>query len=167
MKLTGKLADKEIHPLDAWNDSQVFYLHHLGRAFADLFAVQCYYNYLQKIKSGELKPNEDTKECLFLLYQLHCLTKMNDDLGTFREGDYLSSDQGDLIKQTILILLTKVKRHALSLVETFYPGDEMFDSMIAPTNGDLYSSIISRVYQSGKAFDRAANFNDCLTNKEK
>lgn len=95
------------------------------------------------------------------------MTKINDDLGTFRDGDYLSNDQADLVKQTILVLLGKVKRHALSLVETFYPGEEIFDSMIAPANGDLYSSIISRVYQSGKAFDRAPNFNDCIVNKEK
>lgn len=39
MKLSEKLADKAVHPLDAWNDTQVFYLHHLSKSYGELFAV--------------------------------------------------------------------------------------------------------------------------------
>lgn len=95
---------------------------------------------------------------MILLYQLHCLTRIDADLGTFRDGDYLSSEQGEMIKQAILRLCGQVKRHAIALVETFYPGEEVFDSMIAPGNGDLYGSILNRLYYSGNAFGRAANW---------
>jgi Acyl-CoA oxidase len=95
---------------------------------------------------------------MILLYQLHCLSRIEADLGTFRDGDYLSSEQGELVKQTILTLCQKVKRHAIPLVETFYPGDEVFDSMIAPGNGDLYGSILNRIYYSGDAFGKIKNW---------
>lgn len=92
LKLSEKLSDKTVHPLDAWNDTQVFYLHSLSKSYGELFGVMQFFKYIQKIKSGELKTNEDTKECLFLLYKLHCLTRIEADLGTFRDGDYLTSE---------------------------------------------------------------------------
>lgn len=162
MKLAGKVADKTVHPLDAWNDTQVFYLHHLSRSYGELFGVMQFHKYVQKIRSGELKTNEDTKEAMILLFQLHCLSRIEADLGTFRDGDYLTSEQGELIKQTILQLCSKVKRHAIALVESFYPGEELFDSMIAPGNGDLYGSILNRIFYSGNAFGRINNWETCL-----
>ena len=92
MKLSGKLADKSVHPLDAWNDTQVFYLHQLSKSYGELFGVYCFYRYIKKLRSGEIKCNEDTMECLVKLFQLHCLSRIEADLGTFRDGDYLTSD---------------------------------------------------------------------------
>lgn len=166
LKLSGKLSEKGVHPLDAWNDTQVFYLHHLSKSYGELFDVLQFYNYIQRLRSGELKTNEDTKECMILLYQLHCLSRIDADLGTFRDGDYLSSEHGELIKQLILKLCGQVKRHAIPLVESFYPGEELFDSMIAPANGDLYGSILNRIYYSGDAFGRVSNWKDCLQTPE-
>jgi hypothetical protein len=60
-----------------------------------------------------------------------------------------------MIKQTILKLCSQVKRHAISLVDTFYPPEDLFDSMIAPGNGNLYESILNRIYYSGNAFSRS------------
>ena len=99
---------------------------------------------------------------MILLYQLHCLTRIEADLGTFRHADYLSSEQGEMIKTLILELCPKVKRFAIPLVDSFYPGDEVFDSMIAPGDGDLYSSIINRIYHSGDAFGKIKNWEECI-----
>ena len=162
MKLSGKLSDKSVHPLDAWNDTQVFYLNNLSKSYGDLFGVLCFFNYIKKIRSGEIKTNDDTKDCMITLFQLHCLTRIEADLGTFRDGDYLSSDQGELIKSLILDLCSKVKRFAIPLVDSFYPGDEVFDSMIAPGNGDLYGSILNRIYYSGDAFGKIKNWEECI-----
>lgn len=74
MRLSGKLSQEGTHPLDAWNDSQVFYLNHLSKSYGELFGIMMYYNFLQKLKSGEVKTNDDTKEALSLLFKLHCLT---------------------------------------------------------------------------------------------
>ncbi len=86
------------------------------------------------------------------------MTRIEADLGTFREGDYLSSDHGDIVKNVIVRLCGELKRHIIPLVETFYPGDEMMDSFLAPGDGDLYGSIINRVYTAPKAFERIKNW---------
>jgi hypothetical protein len=60
------------------------------------------------------------------------------------------------------VLCGKLKRHVIPLVESFYPGDDVFDSMIAPGNGDLYGSILNRIYYSGDAFGKIKNWQDCV-----
>lgn len=92
------------------------------------------------------------------LYQLYCLTRIEQDLGTFRDGDYLSSEHGDITKNEIIKLCGELKRHIIPLVETFYPGDEMMDSMIAPGNGDLYGSIVNKIYGAPNTFGKIKNW---------
>ena len=167
MRLQSKLLDKNTHPLDAWNDSQVFYLHHLAKAYGEQFGVMMFHRFLQKIKTGEVKTNEDTTECMQLLYQLHCVSRIDADLGTFRDGDYLTSEHGDWVKDTILSLCSKLKRHAISLVDAFYPCDGMMDSMIAPGDGDLYGSILNRLYYTKDAFGKVKNWKECSIDETK
>lgn len=159
LKLQSMLAqDKNLNQLEAWNNSQVFYLKELSIAFGELFIVQQFFNLINSLDNGEARTNKDTKECLILLYQLHCATRIEVDLGTFREGDYLSSDHGDMIRSSIVRLCGELKRHIIPLVETFYPGDEMMDSFLAPGNGDLYGSIINKVYSAPNAFGKIKNW---------
>jgi len=47
---------------------------------------------MKKLEKDQLKTNKDTKDALTKSYQLFCLTKIEADLGTFRDGDYLSSE---------------------------------------------------------------------------
>ena len=42
----------------------------------------------------------------------------------------------------------------IKITDAFYPPEEFFDSMIAPVDGDLYKSVINRVYTSPKSFER-------------
>ena len=130
----------------------------LALAFGELFIATKFYDFIKKIETGELKTNKDTKECLNLLFQLHCLTRIEMDLGTFRDGDYLTSEHGDMIKAGILRILGEVKRHIIPLVETFYPGEELMDSMLAPANGDLYGAIVNKIYTAPNAFERIKNW---------
>lgn len=67
---------------------------------------------------------------------------------------------GEWVKETILSLCARLKRHAIPLVEAFYPGDGMMDSMIAPADGDLYGSVINRIFYSGDAFGKAPNWKE-------
>ena len=48
-------------------------------------------NYVQELKKNT-ETNEDTKEAFYQLYQLCCLSLIEADLGTFREGDFMTSD---------------------------------------------------------------------------
>ncbi len=147
-----------MNQLDAWNSSQVFLLKDLSIAYGELFIAQQFFNHLKSLEKGDIKTNKDTKECLNLLFQLYCATRIEADLGTFREGDYLTSDHGDMIRSSILRLCSELKRHIIPLVETFYPGDDMMDSFLAPSNGDLYGSIVNKVYSAPNAFSKIKNW---------
>jgi hypothetical protein len=92
------------------------------------------------------------------LYQLFCLSAIEADLGTFRDGDFISWEQGEFIKKSILKLCSQLKKHIIPFVESFYPGDELLDSMLAPSDGDLYGSIINKIYTAPKAFERISNW---------
>ena len=94
--------NKDMNPLDAWNNSQVYLLNSLGKAFGEVYTVQAFYNFLKNVENDINKTNKDTKEALAKMYQLYCLTRIEQDLGTFRDGDYLSSDQGDLVRKHII-----------------------------------------------------------------
>ena len=63
-----------------------------------------------------------------------------------------------MVKGLVIQLCGELKRHIIPVVETFYPGDEMMDSMLAPANGDLYGSIIRKVYSAPQAFERIKNW---------
>lgn len=40
MKLSSKLAEgTNVNPIEAWNDTQAFYLNPLGKAYGELFVV--------------------------------------------------------------------------------------------------------------------------------
>ena len=91
-------------------------------------------------------------------FELYCLSCIENDLGTFRDNDFLSGEHGEMVKKLILSHCGKLKKHMISLVENFYPGNEMFDSFIAPADGDLYGSIINKVYTAPKAFERISNW---------
>jgi len=58
------------------------------------------------------------------------------------------------VKKGIPETCAALKKYAVPLVDAFYPLEDLMDSMIAPNDGNLYASIINRVYTSPKAFER-------------
>lgn len=39
-ELSAKLQEENVHPLDAWNDTQVFFMHDLAKAYGELFVIK-------------------------------------------------------------------------------------------------------------------------------
>lgn len=48
----------------------------------------------------------------------------------------------------------------IALTYALPPIEEMFDSMIAPQDGNLYKSVVSRIYSAPHAFSRISNWKD-------
>lgn len=84
-----------MHPIDAWNDTQVFYMHDLARAYGELIMVKEYSQAAQKI-SG---PNADTIECMQLLFRVFALSKINTNIGTWLEVGYFSGENASMIRK--------------------------------------------------------------------
>jgi len=53
-----------------------------------------------------------------------------------------------------------LKRHAVAYTYALSYEEELIDSMLAPTDGQLYKSIVQRVYSSPNAFERISNWKE-------
>lgn len=45
------------------------------------------------------------------------------------------------------------------------PSEELFDSMIAPLDGQLYKSVVNRIYNAPEAFSRIPTWKELYQNK--
>ena len=48
----------------------------------------------------------------------------------------------------------------VALTYAFPPKEENFESMISPNHGDLYKSVVQKVFTAPKAFDRIESWRD-------
>ncbi len=80
-ELAGKLQDADLHPLDAWNDTQVFYMQDLAKAYGELTLLSEFAQNLEKTQ----KTNEDTREVLTVMFTLDALHRINRDVGFWLE----------------------------------------------------------------------------------
>ena len=107
---------------------------------------------MKKFDSREKKEfcffKNDTKEVCQLLFELSSLMKISKDFGSFYEFGFLNNEQGKLIKNEIKENLKKLKRFTVSLTDSMLPIDQLFDSMLAPSDGELYKSITNKIYSA-------------------
>jgi hypothetical protein len=89
---------------------------------------------------------------------------MQQDVGTWLEVEYFNATHAQIIKQQITKLCTQLKRHMVALTYAMLPSEENFYSMIAPADGQLYKSVVQRVYSAPGAFDRLPTWKE-LYNK--
>ncbi|CDW72715.1 peroxisomal acyl-coenzyme a oxidase 3 [Stylonychia lemnae] len=157
-ELSSKLQDQDTHPLDAWNDTQVFFMHDLARAYGDLMVVSDFKEQAEKI-SIQTK-NADTIEGFNLLFKLDALTRINQNIGTWLEVNYLNADHAQSVRKQIKSCLQDLKRHIIQLTYGMAPSEELVDSMIAPNDGNLFESIVSRVFTAPKAFERTEHWRE-------
>ena len=156
MALSMKMASKEEGQtsIDIWNQTQVFHLNDLAKAYGEIFIVNQFYEFFNsKMYKDQSNYGNDSAECMDLLFKLYCYNKINQDLGTFRENDFLTSEDGARIRELLCETCSKLKRHVVSLVDTFAPSEPLMDSMIARGEGDLYNSILSKVYTAKGVFE--------------
>ena len=71
-ELSSKLTENNTHPIDAWNSTQVFFLNDLAKAYGELVTVT---EFAKLVTRAETE-NGDTKECIALLFRLHCLHRI-------------------------------------------------------------------------------------------
>eukprot|EP00347_Sterkiella_histriomuscorum_P004091 403361786 len=160
LDLSQKLMDKENHPLDAWNDSQLFSLIDLAKAYGELVLVQ---EFSELIKGKDIKENanDDTREMFIYCFRLDALNRIKLDLGTWLESGFLNPElHPQIVRDQIKVCLSKLKRHMVALTYCFPPQENNFVSMIAPIHGDLYKSVVQTVFTAPHAFERIPSWKD-------
>ena len=96
------------------------------------------------------------------MYKLSTLNKIQKDLATWYEHDYLTPDHGDMVRDEIRALLPKFKKFAINLTDAISPFEEDMDNMISPNDGDLYKSIQNRIYNVPGVFERIGSWKELI-----
>jgi hypothetical protein len=76
------------------------------------------------------------------LYELFVLTKIEKYLDTFRERDYMSWEQGEVVKARVRDLTYEIGESSLNIIESIAAPDRFTASCIGKSDGQLYANII-------------------------
>ena len=133
-------------------------MHDLAIAFGDLLLVKEFSQAAKRISSDNV--HDDTKEAIQLMFRLDALTRIHKNLTQWLEVEYFSGDHVAMIKRQIKLTLKAVKRHVVAITYGYNVSEEQTDSMLAPQDGDLYGSIVRRIYSAPKAFERISNWRE-------
>lgn len=140
---------ENIPPLDAWNSVQ-YVVGPLGRAFGELYAAIVMLREINK-----LDQNTQTFSVLKQVHTLYCLSRVDRDIGTFRNNDFISSEQATWIKASLVDLVGEIKPHAIALTDAFGAPDKTLQSALAQNDGNVYSNFLDKVYKAKNCFGKA------------
>ena len=91
-------------PIDAWNDTQVFFIHEAAKAYGELVSIVSCAERIRDFTSSESKRklNEDSKEVIYLCFEIYALDRITKHLGIFMEHQYFDSEQVAMIKTKLI-----------------------------------------------------------------
>ncbi|RLN93698.1 hypothetical protein BBJ28_00025293 [Nothophytophthora sp. Chile5] len=88
-------------------------------------------------------PTGKTKAAVAQLCQLFGAWLLAQSLGDFRQDDYLSSAQGEMVHQQMLRLLPAVRQNAVLLTDAWDFSDLELNSTIGRFDGDIYRALVA------------------------
>ena len=137
-------VQKASDSLEGWNETQVHYLQNLGFAYGDLFFADLFLRKCREVKAA----CQETSAMLMRLYELFVLGKIEDDLCTFRDNDYITTDQAWVIKETVVSLTREVGESAVRLIDAVAFPDQVVGSVLGNSDGQMYRHMAEAVERS-------------------
>ena len=137
-------VQKTSDPLEGWNDSQVHYLQNLGFAYGEYFFADVFMR-----KVVEMRPVcVQTADLLSRLYELFVLSKIEEDLSTFRDHDYLTTEQAWMIKETVVKLTHELGESSVRIIDSVAFPDQIVGSVLGNSDGQMYKHFADAVEKS-------------------
>jgi acyl-CoA oxidase len=134
---------------EAWSHTQVHYLRELSKAYGELYLADTFMNRLATVKST----CADTHAILLRIYELYVLNIIERDLGTFREGNYLSSDQGKMVKEYVRDLTWEIGESAVKIIDAIALPDFIVGSVLGHSDGQVYRHLIEAVETAADVYN--------------
>ncbi|KAF1319830.1 Peroxisomal acyl-coenzyme a oxidase, partial [Globisporangium splendens] len=107
-------------------------------AHSELLLVSAFANGVEDIPAG---PTRDAMANLCILYSTSLIVK---SMGDFRNAEYLSSSQSDLVRQQVVRLLPIVRKNAVLATDAWDISDFDLNSVIGRYDGDIYRALVKR-----------------------
>ncbi|KAF1319788.1 Peroxisomal acyl-coenzyme a oxidase, partial [Globisporangium splendens] len=107
-------------------------------AHAELLLLDAFVKGVASVPAG---PTQVAVAKLCALFGSSLIVK---SLGDFREDNYLSSAQGELVRQYIVSLLPVVRKNAVLLTDAWDFSDFELNSTIGRYDGDIYRALVKR-----------------------
>ncbi|OWZ15351.1 Peroxisomal acyl-coenzyme A oxidase 1 [Phytophthora megakarya] len=107
----------------------------------ELMMLKCFISGVYSLPSGK------TKAAVAQLCQLFGASLLVKGLGDFRQHDYVSSAQGEMVHQQLQKLLPSVRRNAVRLTDAWDFSDFELNSAIGRYDGDIYRALVEQTKQ--------------------
>eukprot|EP01114_Cavostelium_apophysatum_P015276 TRINITY_DN4127_c0_g1_i1.p1 TRINITY_DN4127_c0_g1~~TRINITY_DN4127_c0_g1_i1.p1 ORF type:complete len:713 (-),score=165.71 TRINITY_DN4127_c0_g1_i1:86-2179(-) len=130
-------------PMSAWNSTLVDLIA-LAKSHCDLFRLEAFAAVVEKSKETAPKLTPILK----ITCNLFALANIERDLGTFRDNDFVNSDQARLVRQEVRTQCLNLRPYAVYLVDSFAIPDYVLDSQVGRQDGNIYEKYFERVQQA-------------------
>jgi acyl-CoA oxidase len=150
-KSVGRLAERvgnQEKVFDAWNNSQVFYLQNMARAYGELYVFNCFKEKVQSLAQSS------TKVMLHKFLLLFTYSQLEKDFVILRENDYCSSEVWEYLKTAILDLCMELKDQLISIIDVIAPPDEILGAPLGSSTGNGFDSYLSHVFNAKNSFSK-------------
>ena len=131
-------AENKLPQFETWNNSQVFCLHNLSKAYGELYVFNCFTDKIDKIKESP------TRVLLVQLLAMFSLTSIERDLAVFLQYNFMSGHCCDLIKDEILNLCLVLKDQMIPIIDVIAPPDEILGAPLGTSEGHVNINFLFR-----------------------
>eukprot|EP00644_Phytophthora_capsici_P001758 jgi/Phyca11/6747/fgenesh1_pm.PHYCAscaffold_14_\ len=107
-------------------------------AHTELMLLEAFINGVKNLPSG---PEKNSVTQLCSLFGVWLITK---SLGDFRQHDYLSSQQVDLVREQVVRLLPIIRKNCVLLTDAWEISDFELNSSVGRYDGDIYRALVKR-----------------------
>jgi acyl-CoA oxidase len=147
-KLANQVQEKKDSLLVAWNNSQVFYIQPMVKAFIENYVFECFLDIIEKIQE------DSTRKMMMSFLRLYSFTVFDSEWSLLRNDDFIDSDAVFLIKEEILNLCKMLKSELIPILDIIAPDDEILQAPMGRSDGRIWESYFSKVFSFNRCFER-------------
>ncbi|KAL6070218.1 Acyl-coenzyme A oxidase, variant 2 [Balamuthia mandrillaris] len=146
-RLRNKLAKANGDMFTAWNQCLPELLH-LAKAHVERVVLKKF------IKAVKDCPDPETQKVLKLLCDLYALTRIEEDIGVFRNHEYIKTNKANAISKLVTALCQELSKHAVALVDAFEIPDHLLLAPLALKEGDPLENTLAFVEQRYETYPK-------------
>lgn len=135
--------------LDAWNNTQAFYVQEIGKSYGEFIMAS---KLLEMVKKCELECPK-TGSVFRSIFYLYVIERLEKHLGMLLEYA-LTASQAKLIRDTEIFLCLQLKDISVRVIDSIATPDAFIGSVLGESDGQAYSKMIQAVESSPNVYDK-------------